>query len=32
MATYTKKLAALEARIGYEFKDKSLLIRDGAQA
>jgi len=27
MATYTKKLAALEARIGYEFKDKNLLIR-----
>ena len=27
MAKYTKKLAALEARIGYEFKDKNLLIR-----
>ena len=27
MAKYTEKLAALEARIGYEFNDKALLVR-----
>ena len=27
MTDYTKEMAALESRIGYEFKDKNLLVR-----
>ena len=27
MTDYTKEMGALESRIGYEFKDKNLLVR-----